>query len=287
MVKRVFCIGNGESRKGFDLEQLRPLGTIYGCNAIYRDFKPDVLVGVDHGIIHEIYRSGYAYDNECWFRGFSRLPAMTFDMTVHGTEDKETIKKNLEKYGTYLPDNRKDETHFVFHGINLTGKINILVNGKKEKKEIDHTGIYVTWVRDDDKANDLTDIIKPKDRGWACGATSGLIALLKEQPDELYMIGHDLNSKDGKLNNLYKGTNCYAPAQQSAIPSVNWIDQWKKLFREFTDTKFIKVNEVVEDRANAVYVNDAVNKKVLEWDGTVKNLEYIDFNELKRRLTLA
>ena len=123
--------------------------------------------------------------------------------------------------------------------------------------------------------------------GWACGATSGLIALLKEQPDELYMIGHDLNSKDGKLNNLYKGTNCYAPAQQSAIPSVNWIDQWKKLFREFTDTKFIKVNEVVEDRANAVYVNDAVNKKVLEWDGTVKNLEYIDFNELKRRLTLA
>ena len=30
MAKRVFCIGNGESRKGFDLEKLRPHGKIYG-----------------------------------------------------------------------------------------------------------------------------------------------------------------------------------------------------------------------------------------------------------------
>ena len=29
---RVFCIGNGESRKDFDLETLRPHGKIYGCN---------------------------------------------------------------------------------------------------------------------------------------------------------------------------------------------------------------------------------------------------------------
>jgi len=49
-----FVIGNGESRKGFDLEQLRPLGTIYGCNALYRDFIPDVLVAVDEGMIKEI-----------------------------------------------------------------------------------------------------------------------------------------------------------------------------------------------------------------------------------------
>ena len=51
-MKRVFCIGNGESRKGFDLEKLRQHGKIYGCNAIYRDFLPDVLTAVDHGIMH-------------------------------------------------------------------------------------------------------------------------------------------------------------------------------------------------------------------------------------------
>ena len=44
-MKRVFLIGNGSSREGFVLEQLRPHGKIYACNAIYRDgFRPDVFV---------------------------------------------------------------------------------------------------------------------------------------------------------------------------------------------------------------------------------------------------
>ena len=54
-MKRVFIIGNGESRKGFDLANLRQHGTIYGCNAIYRDFMPDVLTAVDHGIMPVSY----------------------------------------------------------------------------------------------------------------------------------------------------------------------------------------------------------------------------------------
>ena len=29
-MKRVFCIGNGESRQGFDLDKLKPFGKIYG-----------------------------------------------------------------------------------------------------------------------------------------------------------------------------------------------------------------------------------------------------------------
>ena len=66
-MSKAFCIGNGESRKGFDLEILRPHGKIYGCNALYRDFTPDVLVAVDHGICHEIYNSGYCQKNEAWF----------------------------------------------------------------------------------------------------------------------------------------------------------------------------------------------------------------------------
>ena len=66
-VKRVFCIGNGESRQGFDLEKLRPHGKIYGCNAIYRDFMPDVLTAVDHGIMNEIYHAGIAQKIPCYF----------------------------------------------------------------------------------------------------------------------------------------------------------------------------------------------------------------------------
>ena len=286
-MKRVFLIGNGESRKGFDLEKLRQHGKIYGCNALYRDFTHDVLIAVDHGIMHEVYQSGYCYKNETYFREWNRLPGETYDLTVFGTLDKEKINEFTKKFGTFVNNNRTNETKYVFHGINLAGKINVITKDKDIKqKEIDHTGIYATWVKDDDKANNLSDIIKPKDRGWAAGSTSGLVACLKEKPDEVYLIGHDLNSKDRLLNNIYKGTNCYAPAQQQAIPSVNWINQWAKLFKEFKTTKFFKVNELVEDRQNGIYVDDLVNNQVKEWEGKTPNLSYIDYNELKRRLTL-
>ena len=43
MVENIFCIGNGESRKGFDLDNIKTHGKIYGCNVrMYRDYA-DVL----------------------------------------------------------------------------------------------------------------------------------------------------------------------------------------------------------------------------------------------------
>ena len=58
-----FIIGNGTSRKGFDLARLKPYGTIFGCNALYRDYPdhsiPDFLVSIDDGIITEIEHSDF------------------------------------------------------------------------------------------------------------------------------------------------------------------------------------------------------------------------------------
>ena len=42
-----YCIGNGPSRKGFDLTKLKATGQTYGCNALYRDFMPDFIFSVD------------------------------------------------------------------------------------------------------------------------------------------------------------------------------------------------------------------------------------------------
>lgn len=42
-----YCIGNGPSRKNFDLNTLKGTGQVYGCNALYRDFMPDFLFSVD------------------------------------------------------------------------------------------------------------------------------------------------------------------------------------------------------------------------------------------------
>lgn len=55
-----FVIGNGVSRKGIDLAHLQSLGRVYGCNALYRDFTPDVLVATDRPIAAAIIESGYA-----------------------------------------------------------------------------------------------------------------------------------------------------------------------------------------------------------------------------------
>ena len=54
-----FIIGNGESRRSFDLNDIKSVAPIFGCNAIYRDFSPDWLVAVDEGVIDEISSSNF------------------------------------------------------------------------------------------------------------------------------------------------------------------------------------------------------------------------------------
>ena len=37
---KAFCFGNGNSRKGLNLDYFKKHGTVIGCNAVYRDFTP-------------------------------------------------------------------------------------------------------------------------------------------------------------------------------------------------------------------------------------------------------
>jgi len=55
-----FVLGNGISRQAVDLAQLKTLGTTYGCNAIYREFVPDVLISTDTPISERIQAEGYS-----------------------------------------------------------------------------------------------------------------------------------------------------------------------------------------------------------------------------------
>ena len=69
---KAFCFGNGNSRKGLNLDYFKKYGTVIGCNAVYRDFTPDIVVGLDSRIGHEIYRSGYAHKHKTYFRDWYR-----------------------------------------------------------------------------------------------------------------------------------------------------------------------------------------------------------------------
>jgi hypothetical protein len=63
-----FVLGNGVSRLAVDLNQLKQRGRIYGCNALYREFVPDVLISTDRGISQVIQNSGYAQNNMMYTR---------------------------------------------------------------------------------------------------------------------------------------------------------------------------------------------------------------------------
>ena len=63
-----FVLGNGISRQHVNLAHLKNCGMIYGCNALYREFAPDVLVATDRPIAEAIQRSGYPLKNKFYTR---------------------------------------------------------------------------------------------------------------------------------------------------------------------------------------------------------------------------
>mgnify|MGYP003706184945 CR=1 FL=1 len=65
---RIFVLGNGRSRLGLNLNSLRTAGKVFGCNALYRDFTPDILFATDPGITKEIEQSGYPESNVFYTR---------------------------------------------------------------------------------------------------------------------------------------------------------------------------------------------------------------------------
>lgn len=65
---QVVCVGNGESRLGYDLFRLWPYAVLYGCNALYRDFSPDVLFAMDGKMAEEVHESGYANGHRVFVR---------------------------------------------------------------------------------------------------------------------------------------------------------------------------------------------------------------------------
>jgi len=279
MTKRVFCIGNGESRIGYDLHNLWPLGRIYGCNAIYRDFLPDALIAVDHGIMHEMYNMGIAQHIPCYFRDWTKVPAQTYENMLLGGVDKLEVEEHLKD--VLVTNERGDSKEYVMHGSNIQGLVNIIKKDPDkynkdrkilEKKNINHSTIKVSWIKEPDYSHSLSDIMKPKDHGWAAGASAGYVAVTVEKPDEVYMIGHDINSTTTTVNNIYKSTKHYVAKENGPTPGINWINQWKTLMEWNPGVKFYKVNRFNDGR-------DKVNGPIKEWKN-LSNLYYIDYSRL-------
>ena len=63
-----FVLGNGISRRGLPLNDMSKHGDIYGCNALFRDYTPKVLVATDKPIALHIEETGYSKTNKFYTR---------------------------------------------------------------------------------------------------------------------------------------------------------------------------------------------------------------------------
>jgi len=254
-----FCFGNGNSRKELDVDKFKKHGTVIGCNAIYRDYTPDILVALDSRMNHEIYRSGYAFKNICYLGYWTPIPSNIAEgmlMTQKGRVDIE-FKACQEA---------------VYHGAD---GVFTFIQGLGKNPGV----TYVTGV----KEHDFVYNIEPDVDGFAYATGSRSIHLSCEVgAKEIYIIGHDLYSTDNKINNVYAGTDCYAKENADlARPdnpdeTFNWILQHKNTFNKFKDIQFYKVNPNEDS---------PINTKIDEWN-ECENLQYISLQDLDKRFKI-
>lgn len=54
-----FCLGNGPSRKNFDLDKLKAVGPTYGCNRLIEKVSVDNTIAVDRSVVIDLIAQGY------------------------------------------------------------------------------------------------------------------------------------------------------------------------------------------------------------------------------------
>jgi len=66
MSTTAFVLGNGQSRKGIDIDDLMEKGTVFACNAVYRTHRPHWLIAVDPKMLLEIAETDYVVHNKVY-----------------------------------------------------------------------------------------------------------------------------------------------------------------------------------------------------------------------------
>jgi hypothetical protein len=187
-----FVLGNGISRREISLTQLHSLGKIYGCNALYREFTPDVLVATDRPIAKAIQESGYAKNN----RFYTRRPlpdsgALTVPHAYYGYSSGP-IATSLA-----AQDNHSKIYLLGFDlGPTTDQKFNNLYAGTEFYKPVDANPTYTgNWIKQLCRVMRDYSMIKFY---RVCGETSARIAELDALPN-FYAL--DLSSFQNRINN--------------------------------------------------------------------------------------
>ena len=142
-----FVLGNGTSRKNIDPEDLAKLGKVYGCNALYRTFRPDYLIAVDVKMILEINKSGFQHSTEVWTnpnRSFANVKNLNYFSPSKGWSSGPTALWLASEHGY----NTIFILGFDYRGLD-DGKMfnNIYANTMNYKKTTDGATFFGNWMR--------------------------------------------------------------------------------------------------------------------------------------------
>ena len=146
-MKRAFVLGNGRSRLAINCENLKKYGTVYACNAIYRDFLPDHLVAVDVKMVLELVENNVldrvpVYTN--FNNRFKDIPKLNVFQPSKGWSSGPTALWLASNHGY-------DEIYilgFDYQGLENNKKVNNVYAGTPNyKEEHEPATFYGNWLR--------------------------------------------------------------------------------------------------------------------------------------------
>lgn len=76
-MSQAFVLGNGTSRLNINPSLIKQIGTVYACNAIYRDFTPDHLIAVDAKMIDELVANDVHKRIKVWTNPYRQFEQIT------------------------------------------------------------------------------------------------------------------------------------------------------------------------------------------------------------------
>jgi hypothetical protein len=117
MGRITFVIGNGQSRRGLNLEPLKYIGQVIGCNALYREFHPHILVAIDTPFFNHLIEIEYHLND----RLVTKMPK-SYEARIPGVEyfDRKHDKVNSGTVAFQIAVNSNPDEIFLI-GFDLGG----------------------------------------------------------------------------------------------------------------------------------------------------------------------
>ena len=220
-----FVIGNGESRNIFgDLNRLKGHGTIYGCNAIYRDYP--------------------------------ELCDKIFSVNAQMYNELEVAKMEADRSST-----KKITAELV--GPDKISKWNYIIKGEFKNQMPPGCTIYRKWVGGDAKKGTWRTLDLSKGRGSGMSAVldaaeKGYKHIFVIAFDIVGSSQWNANPGETsrKQNNIYKNTKNYPHRMNmKAYLKYEWLFQFCQISRQFPKSNFYYINRKENIRGNYLLPN--------------------------------